>query len=214
MKFRLSWLLILALHPMQASAGCDVLLGGGRSPTDTAVTTIRAGAGAYGAPRDWKVFGNTHTGVDIVMNQSSSVPNAYQVSAIADGTVAYVRDNGAFGNLIVLDHGNGCYSLYAHLANKPFTPTEPGGNAFVKFKQRVTRGERIGYMRNLAGDTDSSGNAQKVGDLTARTQTHFALFEAPAGRSSTGTLKPDLLPGDSAYVDPTPFLEGVGYRAN
>ena len=203
----------ILLFVAPANADCTSLMSiQGGAPTVQATTHIRKGAGEYGSARDWKKQGNKHTGVDIVMNQSSADPVSYEVRAVADGKIAYVKDNDAFGNVVIVDHKNGCYSLFAHLANQPFTPQNPGGDAFVSLGQEVKRGEKIGYMRNIAGDTDPSGNAVAVPDPTARIQTHFSLFVAPTGKSSTTTIIGPILASKEDYLDPTPLLTRLGYR--
>src|ERR1700719_3501027 len=61
------------------------------TPTNTARTLLRGHEGVFAAPRGG---GKTHTGVDIVANQSSMNKSIYQVVAVADGTVAYAMTNG------------------------------------------------------------------------------------------------------------------------
>ena len=78
-----------------------------------------------------------------------------EVYAAAAGRVSAVRwaantklDNrrGGYGNYIIIDHGNGYQTLYAHLPNTPMSVTRG---------QHVAVGERIGTMGN-------SGNASGV----------------------------------------------------
>lgn len=87
------------------------------APTLTTTTLLRGGAGAFGAPRDG---GSTHQGVDIVANQSSNDKTIYKVLATAAGKIAYAKINGSattgYGYTVVIDHQNGFYTLYAHLA--------------------------------------------------------------------------------------------------
>ncbi|TXI48869.1 MAG: M23 family metallopeptidase [Lysobacter sp.] len=204
--------IMIATAP-RALANCSsIITMKGSAPTVHATTHIRKGAGEYGAPREWAGPGKKHTGVDIVMNQSSADAVSYEVRSVAAGKVAYVRDNGELGNVVIVDHGDGCYSMYAHLANQPFTPTKPGGNAFVKLGQAVAAGQKIGYMRNIIGDTDPSGNAVRVGDPTARIQTHFSLFTAPAGKTSTSIIVGPIMASRDDYVDPTALLARLKYR--
>ena len=47
--------------------------------------------------------------------------------------------SGGYGNYIIIDHGNGYSTLYAHL---------PNSNPMVNIGQQVTAGERIGTMGN------------------------------------------------------------------
>lgn len=179
--------------------------------TDTSKTFIRAGNGQWGAPRG---EGKTHQGVDIVVNASHSENQPYAVFPVANGTVAYARLNGSetsgFGNLIVVDHGNGCYSLYAHLAGKPFTPMKAGGNLLRQVGDPVDTTDLLGYFVDIQADVDSSGNAQKTAS-EARHQVHFAFIQAPSGRRSKTSLS-DLLKSDGTIIDPTPYLLSKGYK--
>jgi len=76
-----------------------------------------------------------HTGLDI------SAPPSSPVRATADGVVSFSGWNGGSGNLVVLEHGFGFSTFYAH--NSINT---------VKVGQKVKRGEIIGYV-------GSTGNA-------------------------------------------------------
>lgn len=76
-----------------------------------------------------------HTGVDISVGQGTPV------KATADGIVSFSGWSGGSGNLIVIEHGFGYSTFYAH--NK---------NVKVKVGQRVARGEVIAS----AGSTGSS----------------------------------------------------------
>src|SRR5258706_11864192 len=91
--------------------------------TDLHKTFIRKGNGEWAAPRPGDA---PHGGVDIIVNSSYPDNGPYAVHPISAGTVAYSQINGSetkgYGNAIVIDHGSNCYSLYAHLANAPFTP--------------------------------------------------------------------------------------------
>ena len=179
--------------------------------TDTEKTFIREGFGEYGAPRG----DEEHTGVDIITNASQSDPAAYAVSPIAPGTVAYAQINGSedtgFGNVIVIDHGNDCYSLYAHLANRPFTSEQPGGNLEVALGESVGLGQIIGYFVDIKSDVDSTGNARRTAEV-ARHQVHFELIQAPSGRSGQGSLRGVIFQEDGVRVDPTALLQSLGYE--
>jgi len=78
-----------------------------------------------------------------------------QVYAAAAGRVAFIRwgkyaptndRSGGYGNYILLDHGNGYSTLYAHL---------PGSTPLVSVGQHVAAHEQIAWMGN-------SGNASGV----------------------------------------------------
>jgi murein DD-endopeptidase MepM/ murein hydrolase activator NlpD len=76
-----------------------------------------------------------HSGIDIATSPGTPV------SATADGIVSFSGCNGGSGNLVVLEHGFGFSTFYAH--NKMNN---------VKVGQKVRRGDVIGYI-------GSTGNA-------------------------------------------------------
>ncbi|MDT9697254.1 M23 family metallopeptidase [Streptomyces sp. P17] len=85
----------------------------------------------------WK---STHSGQDF------AVPSGTQVRAARGGTVVKAGGNGAgdgpaYGNAVVIKHGNGTYSQYAHLSKVQ-----------VKAGQIVKTGQRIA----LSGNTGNS----------------------------------------------------------
>lgn len=183
-------------------------------PTDVKKTFIRSGFGEFGAPR--RGGESKHQGVDLTHNMNDASPDATAVFALSNGHIAYSRVNGSatsgYGNVVVIDHGNGCYAMYAHLAGKPFTPTTAGGNLSVTLGDPVKAGQVLGYFVDIKADTSSTGNAVST-DPAAREQVHFQLIEAPPGRhdNGTGSLKNTILRGDAAVIDPTPLLKTMGY---
>lgn len=50
----------------------------------------------------------THTGLDIATSKGTPI------TAAASGTVTYAARKGSYGNLVVIDHGNGVQTYYAH----------------------------------------------------------------------------------------------------
>ena len=58
-----------------------------------------------------KVDFQTHLGLDLASLQHAEVP------AGNDGTVVYADFLGIYGNVVVIDHGLGLQSLYAHLSS-------------------------------------------------------------------------------------------------
>lgn len=86
-----------------------------------------------------------HDGVDII------APRGTAVRATAAGRVIFSgMDPKQFGNLVVIDHGDGWHSAYASL-----------GRVTVKKDHRVSQGERVG----LVGDTS----------ITKHVELHFEL---------------------------------------
>jgi lysostaphin len=67
-----------------------------------------------------------HNGVDLTAKVGTSV------QAVADGTVAFVGKQGAYGNLVVLNHAEGLQTRYAQLARMQ-----------VRVGQTVKRGQQI-----------------------------------------------------------------------
>jgi murein DD-endopeptidase MepM/ murein hydrolase activator NlpD len=86
---------------------------------------------SFGAPRGR----STHQGVDF------RAPRGTKVVATADGVVAFAGRSGDYGRMVVLDHGNGWETRYAHL-----------------HRIKVEKGDRIRRGRTL-GTVGHSGNA-------------------------------------------------------
>lgn len=80
--------------------------------------------------RDYSTGSNYHDGLDI------SAPEGTTVRAAASGTVKFAgREKEQFGNLVVLDHGDGWYTAYGFLSR-----------ITVKQGAKVVPGERIGLV--------------------------------------------------------------------
>jgi murein DD-endopeptidase MepM/ murein hydrolase activator NlpD len=77
-----------------------------------------------------------HTGVDI------SVPSGTPVKATADGVISYAGWNAGSGNLVVVEHGAGYSTFYAHSSSIP-----------VKVGQRIKRGDVISYSGSTGNST-------------------------------------------------------------
>lgn len=73
--------------------------------------------------------GAVHTGVDIV------APTGTPVRVTADGVVLYATWMGGYGRLMVVDHGNGFQTYYAHLSRFAAMPG-----------QEVRQGDLIAYV--------------------------------------------------------------------
>jgi murein DD-endopeptidase MepM/ murein hydrolase activator NlpD len=69
-------------------------------PYDEAIITS-----VFGAPRR----GSSHQGLDL------SVSSGTAVRSTADGRVSFAGRSGDFGRLVVIDHGDGYETRYAHL---------------------------------------------------------------------------------------------------
>ncbi|MFN7924710.1 MAG: M23 family metallopeptidase [Bryobacteraceae bacterium] len=82
--------------------------------------------------------GAFHSGVDLEAGYGSAVRTA------ADGVVIHASWNGSYGKLVVVDHGGGLQSFYAHLSRADVIPG-----------QEVRRGQIVG----AAGSTGRSTGA-------------------------------------------------------
>lgn len=72
--------------------------------------------------------GSFHTGIDI------AVPDGTPVTSTAGGVIKFVDSYAAYGRLIVIDHGQGLESWYAHLSRFNVVPG-----------QHIARGETIAW---------------------------------------------------------------------
>lgn len=67
-----------------------------------------------------------HTGIDV------GAPKGAKFVAAEDGIVTLAKDNGGYGNCVMINHGNGISTLYAH-----------GTNILVTAGQTVKRGDPV-----------------------------------------------------------------------
>lgn len=77
-----------------------------------------------------------HQGLDI------STPEGKPVIATAGGTVVFAGPRGGYGNAVVIDHGMGVTTFYAHLSEM-----------LVKAGAKVSRGQHIGGVGNTGRST-------------------------------------------------------------
>ncbi len=91
-------------------------------------------------PRTHPVTGEykNHGGTDIGASYGSAI------YAADSGTVVYSSDgwNGGWGNYVMIDHGNGMQTLYAHMSSRA-----------VSVGQTVSRGQTIGYVGSTGMST-------------------------------------------------------------
>ena len=81
-----------------------------------------------------------HSGLDIAAGGGNAV------LAVCDGVVTTAKWHYSYGNYVVIYHGDGTSSLYAHMMNKSIT---------VKVGDKVKRGQQIGKVGTTG---DSTGN--------------------------------------------------------
>ena len=80
--------------------------------------------------------GAYHTGIDM------SAPRGTAVSAAADGTVEQAGWSNGYGQLVVIDHGNGYETYYGHLSRVD-----------VIEGQSVRQGEKVGAVGSSGRST-------------------------------------------------------------
>lgn len=125
-------------------------------------------------------WGRWHKGIDIGTNAETGK----RVVAAASGTVVYsayqagTSSNVGYGNYLIIYHGNGYCSLYAHMNSKS-----------VSTGQKVSQGQLIGYSGNTGG---------------VAPHLHFEIRKATSVGDFFGNnwLNPlDYLPGGYTIVD-------------
>jgi murein DD-endopeptidase MepM/ murein hydrolase activator NlpD len=82
--------------------------------------------------------GAFHTGVDI------SSPHGTGIRATADGVVVHASRESGYGLLVVLDHGNGVHTYYAHLSK-----------FYVRSGQEIRRGDYVGAVGSTGRATSA-----------------------------------------------------------
>lgn len=85
-------------------------------------------------------WGRMHNGIDIARTNRSTSPPIY---AAESGTVEVATfNNGGYGNMVIINHGNGLKTTYAHMSSMK-----------VKSGDTVKRGEQIGVMGATGNST-------------------------------------------------------------
>ena len=80
--------------------------------------------------------GNFHSGIDIANRVNTPVNSS------ADGVVSFVGHKGTLGLLVIIDHGHGMTTRYAHLSK-----------SLMKTGESVSRGDEIALMGNSGRST-------------------------------------------------------------
>jgi murein DD-endopeptidase MepM/ murein hydrolase activator NlpD len=83
----------------------------------------------------WR-WGRMHEGIDI------AAPTGTPIAAVASGTVIHAGWMGGYGNLVVIDHGNGLATAYGHQSS-----IAVGSGTYV------SQGQTIGYVGNTGYST-------------------------------------------------------------
>lgn len=96
------------------------------------------GKGSVSSPYGSR-WGSFHRGIDI------AAPAGTPIYASASGTVVYSEyNNGGYGKMVIIDHGNGYRTYYAH-----------NSSLYVSVGQKVSKGQNIAAVGSTG---DSTGN--------------------------------------------------------
>ncbi len=96
---------------------------------------LAPGVGTISSPFGWR-RGRMHGGVDIATRTGTAI------RAADSGVVAFSGWQGWFGNLVIIDHGNGYETYYAHNSRN-----------MVSQGQRVARGQTIALIGSTGNST-------------------------------------------------------------
>ncbi len=146
------------------SAGQELIIPDGIKPKEVVIDTTRYAArtvapipGVVGEGNFmWPTSGYIsqkyywyHQAVDIA-NRSNP-----DIVASQGGTVTTAGWNaGGYGNYVIIDHGNGYRTLYAHMLNNSMV---------VKAGQRVTQGQKLGLMGSTGRSTGTHLHFEVIG---------------------------------------------------
>jgi len=81
-------------------------------------------------------WGRMHQGIDV------GVGTGTPIASSAAGAVIYAGELGGYGNFVLVDHGNGIVTAYAHQST-----------IAVSLNQRVSNGQIVGYSGNTGNST-------------------------------------------------------------
>lgn len=95
--------------------------------------------GGYISSHMGQRWGKMHKGIDIARTDRSTSPPIY---AAEGGTVETAGTLNGYGNTVIINHGNGLKTLYAHMAS-----------INVKSGQKVSKGNQIGIMGSTGRST-------------------------------------------------------------
>ena len=129
---------------------------------------IRSSFGQREDPVTGNGEGEFHTGIDI------SAPIGTPIRATADGVVKSAEFSNGYGREVILDHGGGLETCYAHMS----------GFA-VLAGQHVVRGQVIGYV-GMSGRTTGAHVHYEVRIHNAPVNPHKYLRETLAGLGGDG----------------------------
>ena len=116
---------------IQAAQGVSIVAGGAPSASGFIWPVSGPVTSTFG-PR----WGRMHEGIDI------AAPSGAPIASVASGTIIYAGWLGGYGNLVVVDHGGGVSTAYAHMSSIA------SGTG-----QGVAQGQVIGYVGSTGHST-------------------------------------------------------------
>jgi murein DD-endopeptidase MepM/ murein hydrolase activator NlpD len=121
----------------------------------------------FGAPRKG---GRSHTGIDF------PVPSGTRIGAAAAGVTEFAgRNTGGYGNLVVVRHGNGLTTWYAHMSS---IATSAG--------ERVSRGTLLGFVGSTGRSTGPHLHFELRRDAVPIDPEPYLLRAVATGNGGTG----------------------------
>ncbi len=117
-----------------------------RPPTEPTGTYIRSYNGVLTSNYGWRrLFGraNLHTGVDF------AGPYGSPIVASDGGTVVFAGWKGTYGYCVIIDHGGGLETLYAH-----------NSSIIVRVGQKVAQGQQIAKMGSTGKSTGNHSHLE------------------------------------------------------
>ncbi|MEN9413321.1 MAG: hypothetical protein RLZZ342_408 [Candidatus Parcubacteria bacterium] len=178
--------LAVAIDPSSITpAGKGVL----RWPTDTVRVTQYFGNTAFAASGAYK--GKGHNGIDIGVPNGTPLKAALSGTVVGTGNTDSVRGCYSFGKWVLIKHGNGLSTLYAHLSKTA-----------VSAGQQVSTGQLIGY----SGETGyATGPHLHFGVYVSSATQIMKLGDATNSKSACSSATMPIAPL-SAYLNPMNYL--------
>jgi murein DD-endopeptidase MepM/ murein hydrolase activator NlpD len=144
--------IVLVLAPELSAQSSDYVCPLNGSPQIRPSDAVASSGGGFDATRNG---GRKHGALDLNSTEGASV------SAAHGGVAALSADGwGPFGSTIILDHGDGTYSVYAHLSGRS-----------VQESDSVSAGQQIGSV-------GYTGNAAALKTKGLPPHLHFAMIQA------------------------------------
>ncbi|MCS7459926.1 peptidoglycan DD-metalloendopeptidase family protein [Paenibacillus doosanensis] len=129
--------------------------GGAKAPSGTSSAPVATGGGKFGYPlaktapmsSDFGYRSDPFTGVRTLHKGIDlAAPNGTDILAAGDGDVIVASWWSGYGNTVIIDHGNGYWTLYGHIRN---------GGTVVEKGDHVKRGQKIAEVGSTG---ESTGN--------------------------------------------------------